>query len=67
MPTDLEALFARKCEAQRQKESERQTNITMISVWVIICLVMLVLLFVDKNYAQAMQELETMEELIDLF
>jgi hypothetical protein len=33
----------------------------MISIWVVICLVMLVLLFVDNSYAQAM------EELMDLF
>lgn len=29
----------------------------MISIWVIICLVMLVLVFVDKSYAQSMEEL----------
>jgi hypothetical protein len=57
MPTDLEVLFARKSEAQRQKKNERQTNITMLSVWIIICLVMLVLVFVDQSYAQALEEL----------
>ncbi len=57
MPTDLEALLARKLKAQREKIKERQTNTTMLSVWIIICLVMLVLLFFDSSYAQAMQEL----------
>ncbi len=57
MPTDLEALFAQKRKEQGHKEKERQTNIAMLSVWMIICLVMLVLVFVDKSYAQAMGEL----------
>jgi predicted nucleic acid-binding Zn ribbon protein len=61
MPTDLEAVLARKREAQSQKEKQRQNDVTMISIWVVICLVMLVLLFVDNSYAQAM------EELMDLF
>jgi hypothetical protein len=39
----------------------------MISLCVIICLVTLVLLFVDKGYAQAMEELMDMEELMELF
>jgi hypothetical protein len=57
MATDLEALFARKRRALREKETERQTAITMLSVWVIICLIMLALVFFDKSYAEAMQEL----------
>ncbi len=57
MPTDLEAVFARRPKAHAQKEKEKQANITMISIWFIICLVMLVLTFVDKGYAQAMAEL----------
>jgi hypothetical protein len=44
---------------QKMKTSVR------ISVWVIICLVMLVLVSVDNSYAQAVEEL--VEELIDLF
>jgi beta-lactamase regulating signal transducer with metallopeptidase domain len=40
---------------QREKEKQRQTAITMLSVWVIICLVMLALVFLDKSYAQALQ------------
>ena len=43
MPTDLEAVFARRPKAHAQKEKEKQANITMISIWFIICLVMLVL------------------------
>ncbi len=57
MPTDLQALFAQKCRAQRDKERGRQASITMLSLWVIICLIMLVLVFVDKSYAVALQEL----------
>jgi hypothetical protein len=57
MPTDLEVLFAQKRRAQREKETGRQADITMPSLWVIICLVMLVLVFVDKNYAATLQEL----------
>jgi hypothetical protein len=57
MPTDLEAVFARTRKAQRESENERQTNLTMLSVWAIICLLMLVLVFVDKGYAEAMEEL----------
>jgi hypothetical protein len=57
MPTDLEVLFAQKRRAQREKETGRQADITMLSLWVIICLVMLVLVFVYKSYAVALQEL----------
>ncbi len=57
MPTDLQALFAQKRRAQRDKERGRQASITMLSLWVIICLIMLVLVFVDKSYAVALQEL----------
>ncbi len=57
MPTDLDALFEQKCKALREKEKERQNNSTMLSVWVIICLVMLLLLFVDKSYSQALAQL----------
>jgi hypothetical protein len=39
----------------------------MLSVSVIISLVMLVLVFADKSYAQAMGELMDLEELMDLF
>jgi uncharacterized membrane protein YidH (DUF202 family) len=57
MPTDLEAVLALRRKVQAQKEKEKQANITMISVWFIISLVMLVLLFVDKSFAQATAEL----------
>ncbi len=57
MPTDLEALLARKLKAQRETIKERQTNTTMLSVWIIICLVMLVLAFIDTGYAEAMAEM----------
>jgi hypothetical protein len=67
MPTDLVAVITRKRQAQREKQRESQTNITMLSVLVIIYLVMLALLFVDKSYAQSIGQLETMEELIGLF
>jgi hypothetical protein len=52
MPTDLEAVLARKREAQSQKEKQRQNDVTMISNWVVICLVMLVLLFVAPRFTQ---------------
>jgi hypothetical protein len=55
MPTDLEAAVARKRRVQREKEKERQDNTTILSVLMIACLVMVVLLFVDKSYAQALQ------------
>jgi hypothetical protein len=55
MPTDLQAVFARKRKAQRVKKKEIQDNTTMLSLWIIVCLVMLVLVFVDKSYAQALQ------------
>ena len=53
MPTDLEVLFAQ----QKEKERGRQVDITMLSLWVLICLVMLVLVFLDKSYATALQEM----------
>ena len=53
MPTDLEALFARKRKARWEKNKESQAVLTMLSVSVIISLVMLVLVFADKSYAQA--------------
>ncbi len=34
MPTNLEALLARKLKAQRETIKERQANTTMLSVWV---------------------------------
>jgi len=58
MPTDLQAVFARKRKAQRVKKKEIQDNTTMLSLWIVVCLVMLVLLFVDKSYAQALQLFE---------
>ena len=61
LPTDLAAVFARKRHAKAQRQKENQSDITMISVCVIICLAMLALAFVDTSYAQAMAEL------IDLF
>ena len=42
-------------------------SITYTENLVIIYLVMLVLVFVDKSYAQSIGQLETMEELIGLF
>jgi hypothetical protein len=67
MPTDLEALFARKRKARWEKNKESQAVLTMLSVSVIISLVVLVLVFTDKSYAQAMGELMDLEELMDLF
>ena len=58
MPTDLQAVFARKRKAQRERKKEIQDNTTMLSLWIVVCLVMLVLLFVDKSYAQALQLFE---------
>jgi hypothetical protein len=63
MPADLEAAFARKRKAQ----SDKQTDTTMISVWVIIYLAVLVLLLADKSYAAAMDELIVVEEVVGLF
>ncbi len=57
MPTDLEAVSARNRKGQREKIKERQANTTMFSVWVIVCLVMIVLVFVDTSYAEAMARL----------
>ncbi len=57
MLTDLEAVFARKRKVETEREKERQSNVTMLSVWFIICLVMLVLVFIDNSYAQALEEL----------
>ena len=57
MPTDLDAARARKRKARREKEKQRQTNVTLLSIWTVVCLVMIVLLFVDRSYAQAMEEL----------
>jgi hypothetical protein len=61
LPTDLAAVLARKRYAKAQRQKENQSDITMISLCVIICLAMLALAFVDTSYAQAMAEL------IDLF
>jgi hypothetical protein len=63
MPADLEVAFARKRKAQ----SDKQTDTTMISVWVIIYLAVLVLLLADKSYAAAMDELIVVEEVVGLF
>ena len=57
MPTDLDAARARKRSAQKENEKQRQTNVTLLSIWTVVCLVMIVLLFVDRRYAQAMEEL----------
>ncbi len=57
MPTDLEAAQTRKCKAQRENEKQRQTNIAMLSLLVIAGVVMVVLLFFDKSYAQAVQQM----------
>jgi hypothetical protein len=57
MPTDLDAVRTRKRKTKREKEKQTQTIITMLSLWAVVCLIMLVLLFVDKSYAQAMEEL----------
>jgi hypothetical protein len=51
MPTDLSAVSAR----QRKAQAQTQTDITMVSVWFIVCLVMLVLLFADQNFAKALE------------
>jgi len=51
MPTDLGAVSARKRKAQ----ALTQTDITIVSVCVIICLVNLVLLFVDQSFAEAIE------------
>jgi hypothetical protein len=63
MPADLEVAFARKRKAQ----SDKQTDTTMISVWVIIYLAVLVLLLADKSYAAAMDELIVVEEVVGPF
>ena len=49
MPTDLGVVSARK----RKGKAQKQTDITMVSVWFVICLVMLVLLFADQSFARA--------------
>ena len=51
MPTDLCAASARKHKAQAQT----QTDITLLLVWFIICLLNLVLLFVDQSFAKAIE------------
>jgi hypothetical protein len=67
MPTDLEALLARRRKARTEKNKESQAALTMLSVLVIIWLVVLVLVFADNSYAQAMGDLMDLEELMDLF
>jgi hypothetical protein len=49
MPTDLGVVVERK----RRAQAETQTDITIVLVWFIICLVMLVLLFADQSFAKA--------------
>jgi hypothetical protein len=49
MPTDLGVVFGRKRVAQAQT----QTDITLVLVWLIICLVMFVRLFSDQSFAKA--------------
>jgi hypothetical protein len=46
---DLGVVSQRKHEAQAQTE----TDITLVLVWLIICLVMFVLLFADQSFAKA--------------
>jgi hypothetical protein len=50
MPTDLPAVSARK-----SAQAQRRTNITMVSVWFIIVLVNLVLLFAGQSLAKALE------------
>jgi len=57
MPTDLDGARARARREQRENERQRQTNLTLLLVWAVVCLVMLALLFADKGYAQAMEQL----------
>jgi hypothetical protein len=49
VPTELGMVLARK----RKLQAKIQTDITMVSVWFIICLVVLILLFADQGFAQA--------------
>jgi hypothetical protein len=53
MPTDLDAVSARKHKAQ----ALRRTEITALLVCVIIFLGLLVLLFVDQSFSKAAIEL----------
>jgi hypothetical protein len=49
MPTDLGVVSTRK----RKVRAQNQTVTTIVLVWFIICLVMLLLLFVDQSFAKA--------------
>ena len=64
MPTDLEALFARKRKARWEKNKESQAVLTMLSVSVIISLVMLVLVFAAQA-AVAQVTKEDLDRAID--
>ena len=55
MPTGLDAASARKHGARAQ--TQNTTIITIVLVWLIICLVMFVLLFADQSFSKAAIEL----------
>jgi uncharacterized membrane protein len=56
MPTDLEAVSARKHKTQAQTQIDTAI-ITIMLIWFIICLAMLVLLFADQSFSKAAIEL----------
>jgi hypothetical protein len=51
MPTELGAVLARKRETKAQSD----THTTIMLVYFIVCLVAVVLLFVDQSYAEAVE------------
>jgi hypothetical protein len=55
MPTDLGVALERKRKAT---QAQKQTDITIALVWVIMSLVMLVLLFADQSSSEATTEWE---------
>jgi hypothetical protein len=51
MPTDLTSDLTRNSETAAQT----QTHVTFVMVYVIVCLVAIVLLFMDQSYAAAVE------------
>jgi uncharacterized membrane protein len=56
MPTDIGAVSARERKAQAQTQADT-TIITIVLVWLIICLVMFVLLVADQSFLKAAIEM----------
>jgi hypothetical protein len=54
MPTDLGVVSEGK---GGKAQAPTQTEVTIVLVWVIICLIMLVLLFADQSFSEATIEL----------